>query len=257
MSSKPVFVLVPGASMNPTHYAYLTHLLNLAAYPTFSALLPSVGATAPVTASDDAAYVRDRMILPVLDIEERDVILVSHSYSGIPASAAAAGLSKKERVQQGKKTGVLGQVYLAAILVKGGDGGNVVGAFGGGYPPHIRADPEANLLRCDDRIRPLFHDVVPQQLADVAAVSAMAQGMTSFTSPCPRATWDSEYAGRVAYIRTTKDAAIPLQVQQMMIDGTGVDWIVRDLECSHSAQIAQPEKLRDVLMELAGFFETP
>ncbi|KAF2000488.1 hypothetical protein P154DRAFT_575852 [Amniculicola lignicola CBS 123094] len=50
----------------------------------------------------------------------------------------------------------------------------------------------------------------------------MAQGMTSFNSPCPRATWDSDdYKGRVAYIRTLDDAAIPLQVQQMMIDELG------------------------------------
>jgi hypothetical protein len=84
----------------------------------------------------------------------------------------------------------------------------------------------------------------------------MAQGMTSFVSPVPRATWDSAaYKGRVAYIRTTIDACFPVQVQQMMIDGTGAEWIVRDIESAHSAQLSQPEKLRDILVELAGVFE--
>jgi hypothetical protein len=115
--------------------------------------------------------------------------------------------------------------------------------------------PEANLLRCDDRIPPLLQDV-SADLADVAAASAMAQGMASFTSPCPRATWDSdEYQGRVAYIRTLKDCTIPLQVQQMMIDGTGVQWTVKDIDCGHSAQIAQPEKLVEILVDLAKGFE--
>ncbi|KAF2866641.1 hypothetical protein BDV95DRAFT_611692 [Massariosphaeria phaeospora] len=173
----------------------------------------------------------------------------------MPASAAAAGLGKAERAAQGKTTGVIGQVFIAAILPRGGDGKDVLGTFGGHYPPHIRADPEANLLRCDDRIPPLFHDV-PADMKDAVAVSAMAQGMASFTSPCPRATWDSEeFKGRVAYIRTANDAAIPLHVQQMMIDGTGVEWIVKDIESSHSPQLAQPERLTEMLVDLAKGFE--
>ena len=84
----------------------------------------------------------------------------------------------------------------------------------------------------------------------------MAQGMTSFTSPCPRASWDSEeYKGRVAFIRTLNDAAIPAQVQQMMLDGTGVQWIVKDIESSHSPQVSKPEELSKMIVELAEGFE--
>ena len=75
-------------------------------------------------------------------------------------------------------------------------------------------------------------------------------------SPCPRATWDSdEFKGRVAFIRTTQDGAIPLAVQQLMLDGTGVDWIVRDIESGHSPQISQPEKLTAMIVDLAKGFE--
>jgi hypothetical protein len=90
----------------------------------------------------------------------------------------------------------------------------------------------------------------------VVAASAMAQGMTSFTSPCPRATWDSEeYKGRVAFIRTLHDSTIPLPVQQMMLDGTSAEWIVKDIESGHSPQISQPEKLTAIIVELAKGFE--
>ncbi|KAF2712413.1 hypothetical protein K504DRAFT_401252 [Pleomassaria siparia CBS 279.74] len=254
-AKRPFFVIVPGASQNPAHYGYLSHLLQLKGYPVFSALLPSVGAAGKVSAEDDAAYVRDKMLLPVLDYEENDVIILMHSYSSVPGSAAATGLGKKERAAQGKKTGVIGQIYLAALLPKGGDGKDIVSAFGGHYPPHIRPDVPANLLRCDDRIGPLYQDV-SKDLANVVAVSAMAQGMTSFTSPCPRASWDSdEYKGRVAFIRTLKDAAVPLPAQQMMLDGTGAEWIVKDIESGHSPQISQPEKLTALLVEIANGFE--
>ena len=90
----------------------------------------------------------------------------------------------------------------------------------------------------------------------MAAVSAIAQGMTSFTSPAPRATWNSDaYKGRVAFIRTLNDAAIPLQVQQMMLDGSGTEWIIKDIESGHSPQISQPEKLLAILVSLAKGFE--
>jgi hypothetical protein len=145
-SNRPFFVLLPGGSQNPTHYGYLAHLLQLAGYPTYSALLPSVGASGKVTTEDDMTYIRDRMILPILDYECHDVILVMHSYSGVPGSAAALGLGKKERMAQGKKTGVIGQIYFAAILQKGGDGVDIFTASGGSFPPYIRPDVSSNLV---------------------------------------------------------------------------------------------------------------
>lgn len=84
----------------------------------------------------------------------------------------------------------------------------------------------------------------------------MAQGMTSFTSPCPRASWDSDgYKGRVAFIRALNDSAIPLAVQQQMIEATGVQWIVKDIESGHSPQLSQPEALSGILIALAKEFE--
>jgi hypothetical protein len=80
--------------------------------------------------------------------------------------------------------------------------------------------------------------------------------MTSFISPCPRATWDDDkYKGRVAFIRTLKDAAIPLPVQQHMIDATGVQFIIKDIESGHSPQLSQPEALSGILIAFAKEFE--
>jgi hypothetical protein len=80
--------------------------------------------------------------------------------------------------------------------------------------------------------------------------------MVSLNSPCPQASWGAEeYKGRVAFIRTLNDAAIPLQAQQMMLDGTGVNWIVKDIESGHCPQISQPQKLTEILVELARVFD--
>jgi hypothetical protein len=139
-STRPIFVVLPGGSQNPTHYGYLTHLLQSAGYPTFSALLPSVGNSNKIATQEDTDFIRERMILPILELEERDIILVMHSYSGVPGSAAALGLGKKQRVAEGKKAGVIGQIFYAAMLQKGGDGVNLFTAAGGSFPPFLRPD---------------------------------------------------------------------------------------------------------------------
>lgn len=79
-ASKTVFVLVPGASQSPAHYGYLLHLLLTRGHPVYSAILPSTGSNKNVTAQDDAEYVREQMLLPILDTEEHDVIMIMHSY---------------------------------------------------------------------------------------------------------------------------------------------------------------------------------
>ncbi|KAL8677361.1 MAG: hypothetical protein Q9186_006196 [Xanthomendoza sp. 1 TL-2023] len=254
-SSKPVFVLVPGSAQNPSHYAYLQHLLLSEGYGVLSALLPTVGTGADVTVEDDSEYVRSRMLLPILDIEKHDVIMISHSYGGLPASAAARGLGKSDRAAEGKTTSVLGQIFIAAILAKGGDGKDLVTAFGGQLPPHIQIDEQENLIKCEDPKPPLFHDV-PSVLAHAAVMSCVNQSLTSFRSPCPAASWDTEaFKDRCAYIKTINDQAIPSEVQNMLLQGTGQEWITMDIETGHSAQLAAPDKLSKMIIEIAKKIE--
>ncbi|KAE8420867.1 hypothetical protein BDV36DRAFT_305797 [Aspergillus pseudocaelatus] len=211
---KPAFVLVPGASQNPAHYAHLLHLLQSAGYGATTGLLPSVGAQGEVTAADDADY---------------DVILISHSYSGMPASAAAHGLGPADRAAEGKATSVVGQIFIATILPRGGV--SVIDSFGGHLPPHMYIDP------------PLFYDVEPT-LAHAATQTSLSEGLISFSSPCPEPSWDTEaFRGRVAYIHTLKDHAVPYEAQVAMVQATGVKWITR-------------EELTRIILELAEQFRS-
>ncbi|KAI9643806.1 hypothetical protein NHQ30_007156 [Ciborinia camelliae] len=218
--TKTVFVLVPGASQSPAHYGLLFHLLLTRGHPVYSAILPSTGsAKEEVTAAYDAAYVRDQMILPILDVEGHDVVLVMHSYSGVPGSAAAVGLGKKDREA-------------------------------------MAPDKAAGILTCDDPGPPLYGDVTPQEFQDAIVMSTLCPSYASWHSACPRASWDEEaFKGRIAFVRTLKDTGIPLEFQDMFIKGTGVDWIVKDMDTGHSPQLVQPEKICDMLVELAKGFE--
>ena len=40
----------------------------------------------------------------------------------------------------------------------------------------------------------------------------------------------------------------------MMLEATGQDWVIRDIETGHSPQLAAPEKLCGIIVELAEHF---
>jgi hypothetical protein len=121
-SPKPTIVLIPGAWHSPSHYTTLHSHLQTAGYPTTSSRLPSVGSTDPLaaTTAQDASFIREQMLLPLLN-QGKDILLVLHSYGGLPGSAAAKGLSKSERAKDGKKCGITGLVLIAALVAREGD----------------------------------------------------------------------------------------------------------------------------------------
>ena len=48
---------------------------------------------------------------------------------------------------------------------------------------------------------------------------------------------------------------MPPELQDMLIEGTGQEFIVRDIDAGHSAQVVVPEKLIEIFLELAKKFE--
>jgi len=255
LTNRPIFVIVPGASQTPSHYAHLIHLLQSRGHGTLTALLPSGGATRPVSAEEDAEFIRSRMLLPLLDTENHDVILVMHSYAGLPGSAAARGLGKAERAARGKKTSVLGQIFIATILPFGGDGADVIATLGGQWPPFIDVYADEGRMKCDFPKVPLYSDVT-SPLDEAAELSSISQSLTVFTSPCPLTSWHAEaFRGRCVYVRTLLDLVVPCEIQSAMLERTGKEWIVRDIATGHSPQLAAPEMLTDIILEAAQQFE--
>ncbi|KAG7006502.1 hypothetical protein G7Y79_00014g036770 [Physcia stellaris] len=110
-STKPVFVILPGAAQTSSHYAQLQHFLLSQGYGVLSALLPTVGTSSLVTMQSSSGLVC--------------------FFRSIPASAAAKGLGKSDRPADGKATSVMGQIFIAAMLRKGEVGKDLTATFGG------------------------------------------------------------------------------------------------------------------------------
>jgi hypothetical protein len=135
LSTKPTILLVPGACHTPNHFSSLIIHLNTTGYPTTTVSLPSVNSSTP----NEESVIKDglciRSTLEALLDEGKDVILAAHSYGGIPSSVAAKGLMKVERDGQGKKGGIIAQVYIAAFLAP--EGVSLLQLAGGKHAPWV------------------------------------------------------------------------------------------------------------------------
>lgn len=128
-SSNPVVVLVPGAWHTGQAYDLLTSPIREKGYEPFPIQLPSVGISPGLPDfSADVAAIRAH-VTKIMDQENRDVVLVMHSYGGVPGTEAMKGLSKKERKAAGKGTGVVALVYIASLVP--GKGFNCSDPLGG------------------------------------------------------------------------------------------------------------------------------
>lgn len=133
---KPTFVIVPGAWHPVSCYNELYEELSSAGYPVEFVKLPSLDPSDPFGAScaNDADVVRDTL-LPLLEAEKY-VIVVPHSYGGIPAGCGARGLAASARKNEGQKGGVLGLIYMTSFVVP--EGSTLLEFMGEKHPFYVK-----------------------------------------------------------------------------------------------------------------------
>ncbi|THY39384.1 hypothetical protein D6C97_10340 [Aureobasidium pullulans] len=109
--SKPSIVLVPGAWHVPAHFNQVIEKLEDQEYICLGVSLPTNTRNPSVDGrllgiEDDVAAIR-AAVMSQLDTGN-DVVVVTHSYSSIPGTAALTGLNLEARKTAGKSNGVVG-----------------------------------------------------------------------------------------------------------------------------------------------------
>lgn len=118
--TKPTIVLVPGAWHTTEIYSKVASNLDANGYSSISQPLPSAGAVPANTSFDeDVKAIRD-CLTKLIDGEEKEVILVVHSYTGMPGAEAPKDLGIKERQAKGLKGGVVRLVFIMAFAMPEG-----------------------------------------------------------------------------------------------------------------------------------------
>lgn len=130
--SKPTIIFAPGAWYPPTVFDAITKELDEHGYSCHTIAFPSIQqATTVQDLQPDIAAVR--LVVEQEVDAGREVIIVSHSWSGLPVNSALDGLDRTDREKAGKKGGVVKLVFISAFIPQVGE--SLISAFGGTPPP--------------------------------------------------------------------------------------------------------------------------
>lgn len=136
----PTLVLVPGAFGTPEGYDKLLPYFEQVGLPTAPGPYPSCNPANPASATvlNDINALRENVLLPLIEQQGKDVVILAHSYGGVVAGGAAKGLDLPTRRSKGHATGVVGLIYVAGNITLEDE--SLFEAVGGAYPPFIKLD---------------------------------------------------------------------------------------------------------------------
>ena len=219
----PTLLLVHGAWH--TSWCWQPLIAELSGVDVVTVDLPSSG-TDPQTLGDltaDAAVVRD-----ALAGIDGPVVLVGHSYGGLPITEAATA-----------ELGVAHLVYLCAFQLDAGD--SLVASLGGEVPPW--QEIHETHVRVTTPVLVFYNGVAPE-LTEQAVARLQLQSTRALTQPLSRAAWRDLPS---TYIVCEQDQAIPMFAQEAMSARAGT---VLRLDAGHSPFLSQPAELAAVLRKV-------
>ena len=118
-AKKPTIVLIPGGWFHPSTYDQFISVLQRLSFPTVYASNPSLNPSDPATAdaAHDMEAVLRNFLLPLIENEGKDVVILMHSYGGMPGSSAARALAKDQRSKKAMKGGGVGLLYFSDPII--------------------------------------------------------------------------------------------------------------------------------------------
>ena len=276
-STKPSILFVPGSFFRPEFYESIFDIVRKKGYDIRGLHIPTVGLSAgqprpgvPANMYDDAAYIAKEA--EKLIGEGRDVILVAHSYGGVPASQSTKGLTKKEREHAGKQGGIVNISYLTCLVLALGQSTKDVLV-----PPASQTNltVKVSVLACSSApfallsLRPrqdgwMVHDP-PEPTArlsfsdlpleeGVAWVKKFSQhSAICFVNELTHAGYKDV---DVSWLLCEKDLVIPPEVQKACIEliekesGRKVD--ITSIPRDHCPMVRHPDEVADWILKVAG-----
>ncbi|KAL9120726.1 MAG: hypothetical protein Q9187_002714 [Circinaria calcarea] len=252
---KPTILLVAGAWLRPATYEPFLNLFKEAGYSTLSVSYPSFNPTDPhkTDVAADSRSIRENVLHPLVEEDGKEVVIIMHSYGGMPGSVAAKGLGEKQRRKEGKLGGVLGLIFITAFVIQ--EGASVADGQGGNLPPWVKVDdPRPGFSLPMDPVHFLSADIAPA-VAKKNAANLEPHATLAFKSPSPAPAWaDPDFEGRLAYIVCTEDEAIVKAGQEAMMQYSGQHFMVKELQGSHMAPFLL--KSRQTAEMVTGFIKS-
>ncbi|SMY21260.1 unnamed protein product [Zymoseptoria tritici ST99CH_1A5] len=228
MPPNPTIVIVPETWCPPSLYDPLTLRLERAGYRVRTVFLPSTGDKILAKWGTEDVDIIAATIRHCVNRGE-DIVVVAHGAGAASAGDAVSGLSKADRVEQGKRGGVIRMVYIAGILTDVGQSlSDLVGArdWVTDHGTWDVPDPA--------RIPAIFGDDIEN--LDVASILKPSAKSTR-TKKCDYAAWRHIAC---SYLICESDGVAPLALQEEMAALPGPRCDVETIDAGHLPFLSRP-----------------
>jgi len=195
-NNKPRLVLVHGAWVGPWEFDPLVAVLRERGWTVDAVALPSVGSAGGI--AGDAA-----VVTAAIESSPEPVVLVGHSYGGIPVTVA------------GDHPNVERIVYVAAFALDEGESAS--GSMGGGLPEWWGIeDGMVTMGRSrDERVAMIAADLPPEAapVAEQLADLFRPHSLRTLTEPVTQVAWRNKPS---TYVLTERDGVLPPDFQRSL-----------------------------------------
>lgn len=213
--------------------------------------LPSSGGRHVSSHLEDTAFVRRELETLVLQ-EQKEVIIVTHSYSGMVGSNAVSGLEAAHRNARGEKGGIVHFVFISAYAVPVGKS---LLDMTSEPAPFLAPDPTDSSRVIVVGPEKVFYNDVPESVSAPWVARLRPQAIATFTS---KMTETVEDGGVIpcTYIVCEKDQAIPQSQQEEMFEAarkeSRAEWRLERIGTGHSPWLSDVDGLVSLLRKVAG-----
>jgi acyl-CoA reductase-like NAD-dependent aldehyde dehydrogenase/pimeloyl-ACP methyl ester carboxylesterase len=225
IDDKPRLLLVHGAWVGPWEFDPLVAVLRDRGWQVDALALPSVGSTTGI--AEDAA-----VITAAVEASVEPVVLVGHSYGGIPVTEAG-GHDNVERI-----------IYVTAFALDKGESAS--GSMGGSLPEWWGiAGGQVTMGRSrEERVAMIAADLPPEAapVAEQLADLFRPQSLRALTESVTRVAWREK---PTTYVLTERDSVLPPAFQEFLATRSTAD-IVR-IPHGHAPFQEDPAGFADVL----------
>jgi pimeloyl-ACP methyl ester carboxylesterase len=248
-NTQTVLVFVPGSFGSVKMYNEFADSLTRHGIRFHIVDTPSVGrreGLPPQTMSDDAAA-----IVKVANKElalGNEVVLMTHSYGGIPGTQSLQELSRVSREAKGLKGGIDKIIYLTSVVPPVGVANLEI--FGSDIPDWLTINDDYMTISPEHNAPITFSDLPPERALE------MSRQMPDHSTPSFREklTYPGYSDVQVHYVVCEEDKLILPEHQKGMIEFvkgfTGKDVVVHKLQSGHVPTTSQPDNVAKVVLDV-------
>jgi len=251
--SKPSIILVPGSWHHPKHYEDLLHAHEASGYETEVALVPTTHAEhdkASQDIPDDIEFVK-KTIHKHLD-QDKNVVLLGHSYGAIPAMASCTGLDTESRTASGKSSSVVGIGCIPGAVPSPGI--TLASMFGGKPPPFFQIENDLSMPTGGKGPMYLFYNDISEEKAKQHIPLFKSQSVKIPYAAAPDVFTPCKNIP-IGYIICTRDNVQNSASQYQTVNGLmakGFKVYAEEAESGHSVFLSKPEETARFVRRLAG-----